>query len=85
MILLFSFHFFHRTIGLLLGTLVAFQVVIGDLAPALVRDFTGVQVSKCQLAKMHEKEYTVQFSVRLLNLFAPCISENCIEFNLIAL
>ena len=56
MILLFSLHFFHSTIGLLLGTLVAFQVVIGDLAPALVRDFTGVQVSKCKLAKMHEKE-----------------------------
>jgi len=33
------------TIGLLLGTLVAFQVVIGDLAPSVVHKFLGIEES----------------------------------------
>lgn len=39
------YFFFFSMIGLQMGTLVAQVVIIGDLGPAIISKFTGIEVS----------------------------------------
>ena len=46
------FEYLYSIIGLMLGTLISFQVVIGDLAPALISSAFGIEVSLFQLTNL---------------------------------